>query len=405
MLVDKNDLLQKLPAFTNIKKVVKVNQGVTDIINGILQTHELYKKDYDLISDYFLGNNLNDTGKNIWQFLKKNVKYYVESDHVQTLRSPSAILALPADCKSYSLFSMGILDSLRRKGELNADLAFRFAGYDPYTNHLEHVFVVINPDTNKEIWVDAVLNSYNLHKEPSNYKDKKINNMALVGLSGIPDNRINGRAVSHPAPHVAAPSHRSVPKVIGGVDKSYKGGNMFMGSAVDDNIEGTQAMGATDAVSSLVTTASSFTNPASSISAAISLVSSLFPGHSDWWKFDQAYISGNYPAVAAMINLWGFGPHGGNDLAGASVDIPQFKGQPRYLTIPSVYAATKDQGVLNIWKQYVAAGLLPSSGLPSTSIFSSSTGTGTTPTIMGMNMYVTLALLGAGAFMIFKMKK
>lgn len=404
MLVDKNDLLQKLPAFTNIKKVVKVNQGVTDIINGILQTHELYKKDYDLISNYFLGNNATETGKNIWQFLKKNVKYYIESDNVQTLRSPSAIIALPADCKSYSLFSMGVLDSLRRKGKLNVDLAFRFAGYDPYSNHLEHVFTVINPNTNNEIWLDAVLNNFNEHKQPTNFKDKKINNMALVGLSGIPDERINGRAVSHPAPHAAQIS-RSAPRIIHGVDKGYKGGNWFMGSAVDDNLEGTQAMGATDPASSLLSTASSFTNPASSIAAAVSLVSSLFPGHSDWWKFDQAYIAGNYPAVAAMINLWGFGPHGGNDLAGASVDIPQFKGQPRYLTIPTVYNATKDQGVLNIWKQYVAAGLLPASGLPSTSIFSSGTTTGTTPTIMGMNMYVTLAIAGAAAFMIFKMKK
>jgi len=186
-MVNKNLLLEKLPPFINNRKVIMQNQNVGDIINGILNTHEQYKSQYDKISPFFLGSDLESTCYNVWSFLKQNVPYKIESDNMQTLRSPSSIVSgVPADCKTYSLFSNGILDSLRRKGLIDCKLAFRFAGYNDFSNNLEHVFCVINPNSNNEIWCDAVLPNFNQKKQPSIYKDKKIN-MALVALSGIGD--------------------------------------------------------------------------------------------------------------------------------------------------------------------------------------------------------------------------
>jgi len=186
-MISRNLLLEKLPPFMNNKKVIMQNQNVGDIINGILNTHEQYKSQYDKISTFFLGSDLNSTCYNIWSFLKQNVPYKIESDNMQTLRSPASIVSgVPADCKTYSLFSMGIADSLRRKGLIDCKLAFRFAGYNDFSNNLEHVFCVINPKTNNEIWCDAVLPNFNQKKQPSIFKDKNIN-MSLVALSGIGD--------------------------------------------------------------------------------------------------------------------------------------------------------------------------------------------------------------------------
>jgi len=174
------------------------NQNVNGIITGILETHEKYKSEYDKISNYFLGKNINETAYNIWEFLKQNVPYRRESDNFQTLRSPSSIVSgLPADCKTMSLFSLGVLQSLQRKGLINCTLAYRFAGYNDFNNDLEHVFAVINPKSQKEIWCDAVLPRFNQKKQPTYYKDKNLK-MALVSLSGIPTSLPLGQSPSAP---------------------------------------------------------------------------------------------------------------------------------------------------------------------------------------------------------------
>ena len=183
-MVSKSVVLKKLAPFNNYKKVVSADQTVTDIIDGIVNTHYQYQEEYDKISNYFVGESELETARNIFNFLKSNVPYYIESNNNQTLRSPSAIVAMPGDCKSYALFANGVLDSLNRKGIFQVPLAFRFAGYKDTTREPQHVFAVMYPGTKKEIWIDPVLNRFNEKRQPSFYKDKKIK-MALIALSGV----------------------------------------------------------------------------------------------------------------------------------------------------------------------------------------------------------------------------
>ncbi len=186
-LVSKNIILQKLSPFQNFKKVLVSDQSTKDIVNGIIDTEYQYRKEYDKISRYFLGNDVRETAKNVWEFLKNNVPYFIESGNRQTLRSPSAILSMPmgADCKSYSLFTAGIFQSLNFKGDLKVPVAFRFASYKNNSKEPGHVFVVLYPGTKKEIWVDPVLDRFDdRSKIPTFYKDKKIK-MSLVQMSGV----------------------------------------------------------------------------------------------------------------------------------------------------------------------------------------------------------------------------
>ena len=183
-MVSRSAVLEKLAPFNNFKKVVSTDQTVTDIIDGIVSTHYQYEDEYDKISQYFVGESELETARNIFNFLKSNVPYYIESNNNQTLRSPSAIVALPGDCKSYALFANGVLDSLNRKGIFQVPLAFRFAGYKNNTREPQHVFAVMYPGTKKEIWIDPVLPRFNEKRQPSFYKDKKIK-MALIALSGV----------------------------------------------------------------------------------------------------------------------------------------------------------------------------------------------------------------------------
>lgn len=185
-MLSKEILAKKLSPFLGTEKTLVLNQDTGDIIDGIVSMHDKYRSEYDKIYKYFVGDNVDDTAYNIWCYLKDNFKYNIESEDLQVLRSPASIMnnKVGIDCKNYSLCAAGILDAYRRKEKLDFGLDFRFASYDPFNKTPQHVFVVIK-ENGKEYWLDPVLDEYDLKKQPYYYKDKKINKMALIALSGI----------------------------------------------------------------------------------------------------------------------------------------------------------------------------------------------------------------------------
>jgi len=184
--MDVGYLLGRLTPFANSRKMIVSNQSTGDIINQIIDTHKKYQNDYDKISDQFWKGNVKNTCKYLFTFLKKNIVYSVEPDFRQSVKSPAAILATGQystggnDCKHYSLFQAGILDSLKRKGK-NIDWCYRFANYKLFSTTPHHVFVVVKIN-GKEYWCDPVLNYWDQKKPYINKIDKK---MSLYSISGI----------------------------------------------------------------------------------------------------------------------------------------------------------------------------------------------------------------------------
>lgn len=188
-------LLDHLQPFENKEHILVHNQSVGDIISGLLATHRKYKSEYDKTGYLFKGKNEKEIAYKIWKFLKRNVKYVIEPEDRQLLKSPTAILqtghTTGSDCKNLSLWTGGCLDALNRKG-YKINWCYRFASYRIGDKVPQHVFVVINPDTNNEIWVDAVLPKFNQKKQYFYKIDKKVK-MPLIALSGIDDNaQVNG---------------------------------------------------------------------------------------------------------------------------------------------------------------------------------------------------------------------
>lgn len=194
-------ILGNLPRFRNNEYLRRNNQDTNDIIKGILETHAIYRPDYDKIANFFDDENPKKIGKKIFDFLKENVKYYVEPESKQTLKSPTAIVATGrttgADCKSYAMFASGILDALNRQGK-NIPFCYRFASYRMFDKTPGHVFTVINPGTSNEIWVDPVLNKFNEKKQYYFAKDKKP--MALYSINGV--GKINLKAAANKVKNV-----------------------------------------------------------------------------------------------------------------------------------------------------------------------------------------------------------
>lgn len=183
----RDSILGKLKPYENKSVKLSDNQKTTDIINEILNAHKKYASEYDKISDQFWRGNIKDSCIYIYNFLKNNVKYKIEPDTRQSVKSPAAIISTGNnggynDCKHYSLFFAGLLDSWKRKGK-NIDWCYRFANYKMFSSNPHHVFVVVNPNKS-EIWCDAVLDNFNEKKQYINKIDKKVN-MAMYSISGV----------------------------------------------------------------------------------------------------------------------------------------------------------------------------------------------------------------------------
>jgi hypothetical protein len=187
-MVNRSVLIGKVSPFMGKRDIIVGNQDTTDIIDALIDNHYKYADEYDKIYRYFDGGSVEETAFNVWQFLKDDFKYTIEPENMQILRSPAALLAsniVGIDCKGYSTFINGIMDSYRRNTGRKFDVAYRFASYDAFDKTPQHVFAVVNENGN-EFWIDPVLEQFDERKQPYYYKDKKIKNMALVAMSGIP---------------------------------------------------------------------------------------------------------------------------------------------------------------------------------------------------------------------------
>jgi hypothetical protein len=183
--MDKNILLGKLTPFSNQRRLLVNEQQVKDIVSAMLDAHKKYASEYDKISDYFYTGNAVQTAKKVFEFLKKSVKYTVDSEASQKIMSPSAIISVGRnDCKNYALFIVGILDSLRRKGKFNNKVFYRFASYKLLDSIPHHTFAVVIDDQRNEIFVDPVLSSFN-EKKTYFHKIDKDPKMSLYSVSGI----------------------------------------------------------------------------------------------------------------------------------------------------------------------------------------------------------------------------
>ena len=175
--MDAATLMGRLGPFQNRREMLTAEQSTGDIIDAILEAHRRHAGDYTKISSFFNTGSRRATARKIFNFLKNNVRYVIEPGSKQTVKSPAAILATGyGDCKHYSLFAGGILQNL------GIPFAYRFASYKMFDKQPQHVFVVVNPGTNNEIWIDPVVGDFDYKKPYSYATDRK---MALYSISGI----------------------------------------------------------------------------------------------------------------------------------------------------------------------------------------------------------------------------
>ena len=179
------DLLHNLSPYQGNKRLIVRYQDTNDIIKALQEAHKNNASEYDKIAPRFWNGNKKALLKRLFNFCKKNIRYEIETDQNQTIKTPGAILAQgKGDCKHYASFINGVVSACNRKYNCNIDNYFRFSGYKIGATEPQHVFAVVKNADGEEIWIDPVLENFNEHKETTFQQDKKANTM-LHSVSGF----------------------------------------------------------------------------------------------------------------------------------------------------------------------------------------------------------------------------
>ena len=184
MYVSKDYLLELLPVYRDKWVTVADNQDVHDIIQDILKAHRDYEKLYDCIGYCFIGTDLEDTCKNLYDFCVANIRYKEETEENQTVAVPQGILTRGyGDCKHYASFIGGCLGAIERYTGDAIDWDYCFASYKWLQPAPYHVFISVDripvdptpgSGDNEPIWLDRITVN-------KNYKMSLNRNVAGIG--------------------------------------------------------------------------------------------------------------------------------------------------------------------------------------------------------------------------------
>lgn len=184
-MVQRQAIITALPPVIGRREIITDNQDTKDIIREVVEAHKIFEKDYDRICNLFDCTTDEILFNELFSFCKKNVRYVIEKDSLQTTRSPAALVAMGyGDCKHYAGFIGGVLDALNRKGN-RINWRYRFASYTPFNKTPQHVFVVVKEPGGGEVWIDPVLSELDKRTPYPNFQTDKSPNM-LQRISGTP---------------------------------------------------------------------------------------------------------------------------------------------------------------------------------------------------------------------------
>ncbi len=172
------------------KKVLTNSDGITrDIVHEVLQNYSNSRNQLKQFGPLFQGKTLLETCSNIWHFWKEHVKYKIDPEGVQWIKTPSAFWNEGrdpfGDCKSFAIACAASLHALDIKG------AFRFVSFGSNRTAPTHVYVVVK-NLGQEIIIDCVWKRFN-EEAPNISKKWDYNMTSIYQISGIDTD--NGRGI------------------------------------------------------------------------------------------------------------------------------------------------------------------------------------------------------------------
>jgi len=163
---------------------LRYRDGMTrDIISVILEQDALSQRDI-VAAERLRGRDDMDTLRNVFNFVKKNVRYRADRPGKEVVKNPAALFASGVgDCKS---FSIAIVSLCRALGFRN--LSYRFAAYAP--GDVTHVYPVCYLG-GEPVILDAVYGKFD-REAPFHHVVNRRAARVATAVAGLPPARVSG---------------------------------------------------------------------------------------------------------------------------------------------------------------------------------------------------------------------
>lgn len=165
------------PTAQSTDEIIIEDGEVEDTVDLMKKVVWRYLEDTKKIAPILEGKTLDQTCRQIWNFLYHHIQYKLDKNGLEQLRRPArswADRSSGIDCDCFSIFASSILTNLQ------IPHSFRITKYGG--THFQHVYVVVN----KQIIIDPVLSRYNYEKPFTQNKDfpMNLNGIDVAVLSG-----------------------------------------------------------------------------------------------------------------------------------------------------------------------------------------------------------------------------
>lgn len=165
-------------------RIVIKDGEVEDTVELMKKVVWKYLNDTKKIAPYLKGKTLEETCRNIWNFLYNHVQYKLDKRGLEQLRRPCRSWterSTGIDCDCFSIFVSSILTNLLIPHK------FRITKYD--SDVYQHVYVIV-PSEQGEYIIDCVLSRFNHEKPFTKNKDftMSLNGINVAVLSGTMPN-------------------------------------------------------------------------------------------------------------------------------------------------------------------------------------------------------------------------
>lgn len=171
-----------MPDFTD--QVIDRDGSVEDAVAAMAATAERYKDDTLLLSSCLAGKSIEETSRNIWNFIYSYIQYREDEPGIEQIRRPLRTWTdrqAGVDCDCMSVFASSILKNLK------IPHYFRITKYDK--PEYQHVYVIVPSGTiggrGQYFTIDGVIDGFNKEKQFSQNKD-------FNTMNGIPIHVLNG---------------------------------------------------------------------------------------------------------------------------------------------------------------------------------------------------------------------
>jgi hypothetical protein len=167
------------PAATGEFKTIRKYADVNDTLQFIPKVVQSTLHHTKQLAQQLQGNTLDETCRNIWEFVYQHIAYKKDDEGKEQIRSPARAWqdrASGVDCDCYTTFISSILTNLKIPHN------YRITKY--WKPHFQHIYPIVPTNNGNYITIDCVVEKYNYEEPFSEKKDTKMDLQYLNGLDG-----------------------------------------------------------------------------------------------------------------------------------------------------------------------------------------------------------------------------